>query len=107
MPTNTEFIIIIAVAGLANFITRALPFILFTKNAPPKWIVFLGTYFAPMIITILIFYTLKNSNFIQIDGYLQIIAIIFTIIIHFVFNNYLVSVFGGTFFYMFLLYLNI
>lgn len=105
MPTNSEFITIIIIVALANFVTRSLPFILFTKKPPPKWVVFLGKYFSPMIITILIFYTLKDNNLMQINGYLQIVAIIFTIIIHLTLKNYLVSIFGGTLFYIVLLYL--
>ena len=65
--------------------------------------VFIETYFPPVIMTILIFYSIKD---IQITSYpyglKELIAIGFTFFIHIWRNNYLISIFGGTIFYMLL-----
>ena len=51
--------------------------------------------------TILIFYTLSNINFtIAPYGTKEFLAILITIFLHLKFDNYLVSIFIGTLFYM-------
>lgn len=61
--THTEIFLAIAVMAAANFLTRVLPFIFFVKKTPPAWIVFIEKSFPPIIMTILIFYTLSHIEF--------------------------------------------
>ena len=102
MEINDIYIAIIVMA-IANFITRVFPFIFFAKNEPPQLVSFIANYFPPIIMTILIFYTLSKIDFTQAPYALkEISAIIFTALLHIKFNNYLISIFLGTMFYMLL-----
>ena len=101
--TNNEIYLAILVMSLTNYLTRLFPFIFFLKNDPPKIIVYIETYFPPVIMTILIFYSIKDISFTNYPyGLKEMLAIVFTAAIHLWRNNYLVSIFGGTLFYMFL-----
>ncbi len=104
--TNNEIYLAILVMFSANLITRVIPFVFFTKKAPPKGIDFVAKYFPPIIIMILIFYTFGSTNF-DIDAYgiKNLMAILATIILHIYFKNYLLSIFGGTVIYMVLIQL--
>ncbi len=93
----------IAVMAVANYITRVFPFLFFIKHEPPKFVVFIEKSFPPVIMTILIFYTLSGIDFrVAPYGTKEVLAIIFTACLHFRFGNYLVSIFSGTIFYMLL-----
>jgi branched-subunit amino acid transport protein AzlD len=100
MSTN-ELYMAIFVMTLANFLTRVFPFLFFVKQEPPIWIVFIEKNFPPIIMTILIFYTLTSVDFTTKPyGMKEILAIVLTAFLHIRFNNYLVSIFIGTIFYM-------
>ncbi len=93
----------IAVMAVANYITRVFPFLFFIKHEPPKFVVFVEKSFPPVIMTILIFYTLSGVDFrVAPYGTKEVLSIIFTACLHFRFGNYLVSIFSGTIFYMLL-----
>jgi len=101
--TNNEIYLAIIVMSLTNYLTRLFPFIFFLKKDPPKIVVYVETYFPPVIMTILIFYSIKDVNLtVYPYGLKELIAIVFTATIHLWKNNYLVSIFGGTIFYMLL-----
>jgi branched-subunit amino acid transport protein AzlD len=86
---------------IANFLTRVFPFLFFVKHEPPAWIVFIEKNFPPIIMSILIFYTLTSVDFTTAPyGMKEILAIAVTAFLHIRFNNYLVSIFIGTIFYM-------
>ena len=103
MPSLSEFLLYVVIFALANFITRAIPFAFFAKHKPPPYIEFIGRYFPPIIITILIFYTLKDSNFTDYESVFKPVGAIFlTLVLQIMVKNYLLSVFGGTAFYMIL-----
>ena len=100
---NEYIYLAIAVMAVANYITRVFPFLFFIKRKPPKIILFVEKNFPPVIMTILIFYTLGSINFTKAPyGTKEIAAILITALLHYRFGNYLVSIFGGTIFYMFL-----
>ena len=99
--SENELLIAILVMSLANFITRVFPFLFFTKNEPPKIISFIANSFPPIIMTILIFYTLGKIDFtVAPYGTQELLAITVTALLHIKFKNYLVSIFLGTLFYM-------
>lgn len=99
--SETNILIAIVIMTLVNFFTRVFPFIFFRKNELPSYVVFIEKFFPPIIMTILIIYTLKDVDFSLVPyGSKEIGAIIFTAFLHFIFKNYLVSIFCGTIFYM-------
>ncbi|RXJ65464.1 branched-chain amino acid ABC transporter [Halarcobacter ebronensis] len=99
--SNTEIMIAIAVMSLVNLFTRIFPFLFFKKAELPSSLEFIGKYFPSIILTILIFYTLKEIDFsLYPYGIKEIGAILFTIVLHLGLKNYLISIFFGTIFYM-------
>ncbi len=101
--SNMELYLAIGVMSLANFITRIFPFLFFAKKEPPKIVSFVANSFPPIIMTILIFYTLGKIDFtVAPYGTKELLSIIVTALLHIKFNNYLISIFMGTIFYMIL-----
>ena len=62
----TDSLLIIAVAAVCTFLTRALPFMIF-KNAEalPRKIVYLGNVLPMAIMLCLIIYCVRNTSFFQ------------------------------------------
>ena len=88
MSTNEIYLAIIVMA-VANYLTRLLPFLFFTKKDPPAFIIFIEQNFPPIIMTILIFYTLASVDFVnEMYGLKEFISILITAFLHFKFNNY-------------------
>ena len=101
--SNYEIYIAIAIMSLINLFTRIFPFLFFTKRELPKSLEFIEKFFPPIIMTILIIYTIKDVDFVLFPyGLKEIGAILFTGILHISLKNYLVSIFLGTIFYMLL-----
>lgn len=99
--SNYEIYIAIAIMTVVNYFTRVFPFLFFRKNDLPSYILFIEKYFPSVIMTILIFYTLKEINFSLVPyGMKELGGIVFTALLHLIFKNYLVSIFIGTLFYM-------
>jgi len=99
--SNYEIYLAIAIMTIVNYFTRFFPFLFFRKNEVPFYILYIEKYFPPIIMSILIFYTLKDIDFsIQPYGLKEISGIIFTAVLHLSFKNYLISIFAGTIFYM-------
>lgn len=99
--SSSEIYIAIAIMAGVNFLTRVIPFAFFSKNELPRPIVFIEKFFPPVIMTILIVYTLKDVDFsIMPYGLKELGGIIFTAVLHLTLKNYLISIFAGTIFYM-------
>ena len=99
--SNYEIYRAIAIMTVVNYFTRVFPFLFFRKNDLPSYILFIEKYFPSVIMTILIFYTLKEINFSLVPyGMKELGSIVFTALLHLIFKNYLVSIFIGTLFYM-------
>ena len=99
--SNYEIYIAIAIMTVINYFTRVFPFLFFRKNDLPSYILFIEKYFPSVIMTILIFYTLKEINFSLVPyGMKELGSIVFTALLHLIFKNYLVSIFIGILFYM-------
>ena len=91
----------VAVMALANLLTRVAPFLFFSHRRPPRAVVFVEENFPPIILTILIFYTLASVDFTAAPyGLKELGGIAVTMLLHRFFGNYLISIFGGTAFYM-------
>ena len=98
---NSYLISAIFVMVVVNYMTRALPFVFFRGKTPPPFILFLEVYFPPVIMTILVFYSLKDIDIYTAPyGGYEIIAVAVTVVLHLLFKNYLLSIFGATLCYM-------
>ncbi|AXH10681.1 branched-chain amino acid ABC transporter [Malaciobacter halophilus] len=99
--SGIELYLAIAVMAVVNYFTRVFPFIFFIRKEPPKAIVFVERFFPPIIMMILIVYTLKDIEFSHYPyGLKEILSVFATAILHLTIKNYLISIFGGTIFYM-------
>ncbi len=91
----------VAVMALANLLTRIAPFLFFSRRRPPRAVIFVEENFPPIILTILIFYTLASVDFTTAPyGLKELGGIAVTMPLHRLFGNYLISIFGGTAAYM-------
>lgn len=116
MLTPMQTIAAIAVMALVTFLTRALPFLLFDRSDhPPKLVLYLGRVLPPAVIAMLIVYCLKDA-LLSLGGNLTsafsapvlghwlpaLISLVVVVLLHCWKHNNLLSIFGGTILYMFL-----
>jgi len=99
--TNVYISILIMVA--VTFFTRVFPFLFYGHNKPPKIIFFVGKYIPPVVITILVIYCLKDVTWGRVPyGFNEMIAVLLVVMLHVWWRNPLLSIFGATLFYMYL-----
>ena len=100
---DTQILVAIVIMSLANLATRLFPFLFFVRREPSAWVIYVEKTFPPTIMTILVFYSLKDIAFTDSPyGASEVLAVLATAALHLVLRNYLVSIFAGTLFYMFL-----
>lgn len=104
MLTTGQAAASIAVMAAVTFLTRALPFLLFDRGGePPKLVLYLGRVLPPAIIAMLIVYCVKGVTFASPAGWLPtLLAGSAAILLHLWKGNDLLSIFGATALYMFL-----
>lgn len=93
----------IAVISIVTFLTRAFPFILFSKNgtSPPKIILYLGKYLPPAIISAILVYSFRDVVLFKFPfGIKEIVSSSIVIFLYLYKKNALVSILVGTFVYM-------
>ncbi len=103
MNDVSYILLVIVVMALATFATRLLPFIFFHQRHNHPLMDMIAKYTPPMIMSILVIYVLKAVDFQAYTGLSTIVAVLMTATIHLWKGNPLISIFTGTFFYMFLL----
>ncbi len=103
--TLTQQMITIGLIVLATMLTRFLPFLIFPAGKPtPKYIQYLGKVLAPAVIGLLVIYCLKDvSIFSGTHAVPELLAIALVIGLHLWKRQMLLSIAGGTVFYMFLI----
>lgn len=95
-----------AVFGLVIFMTRAFPFLLFSRRDPPSFIEFIEEYIPPAVIAILVVYCFKDIEWaVWPSGIREALSLALVTALHLWKKNAMLSIFGGTAFYMLLLYL--
>ena len=94
-------IITIAAVVLGTMTTRFLPFIIFPEGkTPPAFIRYLGMVLPYAVIGLLVVYCLKDVPGSTSKGLPEALAILFILILHKWKSNTLLSIAGGTIFYM-------
>ncbi len=96
--------IIIGMVVLGTVLTRFLPFLLFPAGKPtPKYIQYLGKVLPSAMFGMLVIYCLKNvSIFTGSHGIPELLAIFLVMALHMWKRQMLLSIAGGTLFYMLL-----
>ena len=104
MPVSvTRTLLIILVCAVCTYLERLLPFALFRKGEPPKWVRYLGKVLPTAIMATLVIYCLRGTTFESLGGFApQAIAVAVTALLHLWRKNTLLSVLGGTAAYMLL-----
>lgn len=102
--TLTQQIITIAMVVLGTMLTRFLPFLIFPAGkATPKYIQYLGRVLPPAVFGLLVIYCLKNvSIFTGSRGIPEMLGILLVVVLHLWKRQMLLSIAGGTVFYMLL-----
>lgn len=104
MMTLTQQIVTIAMVVLGTMLTRFIPFFVFPAGKPtPKYVQYLGNVLPPAVFGLLIIYCLKNvSIFTGSHAIPELLAITLVIALHTWKRQMLLSIAGGTIFYMIL-----
>ncbi|WP_294705115.1 AzlD domain-containing protein [uncultured Fusobacterium sp.] len=75
MENLAYIILVIFIAAIVTWFTRAIPFLVFGNRALPEKVKYLGGVLPPAIMVILVVYCLRNINFKNINNFLpEIIA---------------------------------
>lgn len=102
--TLTQQLITIAMIVLGTALTRYLPFMLFPagKQTPP-YVRYLGKVLPSAVFGLLVIYCLRNVNVLGgTFGIPELLAITLVIVLHLWKRQMLLSIAGGTIFYMIL-----
>ena len=104
MMTLTQQIVTIAMVVLGTMLTRFVPFFVFPAGKPtPKYVQYLGNVLPPAVFGLLIIYCLQNvSIFTGSHAIPELLAITMVIALHTWKRQMLLSIAGGTIFYMIL-----
>lgn len=107
--TLIERVLTIAIAAVTNFLTRWLPFVIFTnrKEGQQSVVPFvkeLGDFLPPAIMMMLVVYCYRNLNLFNLNHSIpEILAGIITVIIHLWQRSMFLSLIAGTLSYILLL----
>ena len=103
--TGKQMMITIVIIALATMLTRFLPFIVFRdKKRLPDFIAYLSTVLPYASGGILVVYCLRHLSFNEPVSLLaNVAALIFIVLVHLWKRNFLLSIVGGTVFYLILI----
>ena len=98
---------VILVMTAVTVLTRALPFLLFDRGGkPPRLILYLGRVLPPAVMAMLVVYCLRDISLASLAQWLpQLLGVAAVVVLHKLWHNTLISIFGGTIFYMVLVQL--
>lgn len=104
MMSLPQQMITIAMCVLGTMATRFLPFLVFSPQKPtPHYIQYLGRALPAAVFGMLVVYCLKNiSLFTGSHGLPELLAIALVVALHLWKRQMLISIAGGTIFYMLL-----
>lgn len=102
-----EQVIMICMVILGTMITRFVPFLIFTSDKPtPKYVQYLGKMLPSAALGMLVIYCLKDvSLFKENHAIPELISIMVVVLLHLWKRQMLISIAGGTIFYMILVQL--
>ena len=99
--TILQQVLTVAAVVLGTMTTRFLPFLLFPEGKqPPAFIRYLGTVLPSAVIGLLVVFCLKDAVFTSWHGLTELLGILAVALLHRWKKNILLSIAGGTIFYM-------
>ena len=102
--TLTQEMLTVAAVVAGTIVTRFLPFIIFpaNKKTPPA-ITFLGQMLPAAVMGLLVIYCFKDVSFLSgTHGIPELLATAVTVLLQIFVRNMLLTIAGGTIFYMYL-----
>lgn len=95
-------VIMICMVILGTVITRFLPFIIFKSDKPtPKYVQYLGKMLPSAALGMLVIYCLKGASLFKGNHAIpELISIMVVVLLHLWKRQMLISIAGGTIFYM-------
>ena len=102
--TLTQEMLTVAAVVAGTMVTRFLPFIIFpaNKKTPPA-ITFLGQMLPAAVMGLLVIYCFKDVSFLSgTHGLPELLATAVTVLLQVFVRNMLLTIAGGTIFYMYL-----
>ncbi len=107
MISSFQALLMILAAAAVTFLTRVIPFVLFGgKREIPRPVQYLGSCLPPAMIATLVVYCLKSISFAPqaVSGTIaQLAGVAVVVVLHLYRRNTLLSIGGGTLFYMVLI----
>ena len=102
--TLSQQMLTIAMVVLGTALTRFLPFLIFPSGKPtPKYIQYLGRFLPAAVFGLLVVYCLRNVDLLSgSHGIPELLSILLVIGLHVWKRQMLLSIAGGTIFYMIL-----
>jgi branched-subunit amino acid transport protein AzlD len=101
MTSVQNALIAVPLLALVILATRAFPFVLFSRRDPPKAIRFVERFIPPMVMAVLVVYCLKDIPWdVWPSGIRELAALALVVVLHLWKKNAMLSIFGGTAFYM-------
>ena len=100
--TLSQQMLTIAMVVLGTALTRFLPFLIFPSGKPtPKYIQYLGRFLPAAVFGLLVVYCLRNVDLLSgSHGIPELLSILLVIGLHVWKRQMLLSIAGGTIFYM-------
>lgn len=107
--TIFQQIVTIAMVILGTLITRFVPFLLFpSEEKTPIYILYLGKVLTPAIFGLLVIFSLKDTQLTVVSDVVpKLVSVLLVILLHKWKKNMLLSIAGGTLFYIAIIHLNI
>lgn len=102
---NSAYLIIsIGIMGIVTFFTRLFPFLFFIKKDPPPVFLYLEKTVPPMIMLILVIYSVKDTALLSFPyGLPEFFSILVVSVLYLWKKNTFLSIASGTAFYMLLI----
>lgn len=101
MMSQTNVIAAILIMAAVTFVTRMIPFALFSRRQPSKSVLYIGKYAPAVMLTILVVYCFKDvSPLVFPHGLPELAAAALVVLLHLWRGNALLSITLGTVAYM-------
>jgi branched-subunit amino acid transport protein AzlD len=103
MRKMADSLVVLAVMAGITFASRLLPFLLFGRNHPPRWVATVETVLPPLVLWLLVFYSLSSISWRTMPyGIPALAGVAMSVLAHRWKHNALLSIFSGTAVYMIL-----
>ncbi len=103
MTSLQSALLAVPLLALVILATRAFPFVLFSRRDPPRIIRFVERFIPPMVMAVLVVYCLKDVEWATWpSGIRELSALALVVLLHLWKKNAMLSIFGGTAFFMLL-----